>query len=181
MFDETSLEVEKLAKLSDGGNDLLSLPLWTGVLPRPISEQIDFFRQEAEGTHWTFWAGWYSSILEGKTINLDLLTRIALLPDEGWKNGAAFIAQRIQQIQAKHLSEHLPLAEQVSVSTDTGLFRVDPVPVRNAPFVGALIQRVNDSLDDCLLSKNGLLDRDREARLPDGAPPARRRPGGACL
>lgn len=75
------------------------------------------------------------------------------------------MSNRIQETQARLLANKLPLAEQVSVSADTAKFRVDPTPVQNPPFIGALIAQVDDTLEDCLLSNNGLLERDREARV----------------
>lgn len=75
------------------------------------------------------------------------------------------MAAEIQRIQAEYQIQTSPLAETVEINPDTQLFRAVPIPIQNAPFIGALLGRVSDALDDAVQGLNGLNERSREVRV----------------
>ncbi|RUS58702.1 hypothetical protein EGN72_17370 [Pseudorhodobacter sp. E13] len=90
---------------------------------------------------------------------------MALIPDADWDQGPAHIAAKIEEIKAAFLAEKVPLAETVALNPATNLFHVVPIPVQNAPLVGALLSRVLDAVDDAVQGNNGLRVDSREVRV----------------
>lgn len=150
------------------------------------SDTPDFFRRAwAVAREWLsaspghdFWIRWYEAALEGRPLTGDwdshwqLLSDIALLPDEDWAKGAEHIAARIEDIEARYeksdaqrLADALPLAEAIEVNPETGLFRAVPITLQNAPLIGSLLARVQDTLDDAVRGNNGLGQDAREVRV----------------
>lgn len=144
---------------------LFETALWDGDVPAIFRDAAQAFSDAAPGTPWAFWAEWYQGMLTGTPMDWVFQRRVALIPDKDWDKGPAHIAGVIKSIEAAFLAEKLPLAETLSFNPETGKFRVQPIPLHNQPFIGTLIARVDDALEDCLLSNNGLLERDRETRV----------------
>lgn|GEM_PF-2512825 len=105
---------------------------------------------------WSFWIDWYQGFLDGKPLDWELQRRVALIADPIWEEGPEAIAQEIERIKAEWLTEQLPMAETIELNPETAKFRAVPVPVENTPFVSALLDQVEDALEDCLDGHNGL-------------------------
>ncbi|WP_246139388.1 hypothetical protein [Falsiphaeobacter marinintestinus] len=144
---------------------LFETALWAGDVPAVFRDAAQAFSDTAPGTPWAFWAEWYQGMLTGNPMDWALQREVALIPPEDWDQGPEHIAGVIRGIEAAFLVKKLPLAETLSVNPETGIFRTEASPLINPTFIGALIARVDDALEDCLLSNNGLLGRDRETRV----------------
>jgi hypothetical protein len=79
--------------------------------------------------------------------------------------GPKTVATEIKRIQAEYRIRTTPLAETVEINPDTYLFRAVPIPIQNAPFVGALLGQMSDALEDAVQGANGLNERSREVRV----------------
>ena len=105
---------------------------------------------------WTFWKEWYSCFLNGSPPDWELQRRIALLDDNLWDAGPKTIAAEIERIKAEILSEKLPMAETIELNPETGKFQTVPIPVENAHLMSALLSQIEDAMEDCVGSHNGL-------------------------
>lgn len=55
----------------------------------------------SENQNWAFWRDWYQGFLDGKPLDWELQRRVALIPDQDWKQGPEHIARKIEEIQAR--------------------------------------------------------------------------------
>lgn len=130
-----------------------ALPLWHDqLIPDGLAQKwAKFLASPASSSpEWVFWRDWYQGFLGGTPMDWELQRRIALIDSADWEQGAAHIAGKIEVIRAEFLAEKLPLAETVEVNPETGLFRAVPVPVQNAPLLGALLAAAQDAIDDAV-------------------------------
>lgn len=86
---------------------------------------------------WSFWRDWYQGFLDDKPLDWELQRRVALVSDTEWEQGPAQIAAKIEDIKAALLADKVPLAETADLNPVTNLFHVAPIPVQNAPLIGA--------------------------------------------
>ena len=105
---------------------------------------------------WDFWREWYQGFLDGKPLDWELQWRVALIEDAIWERGPEAVAAAIDGIKAEMLAGKLPMAETIEVNPATGKFRAVPIPVQNHPHMSALLNQVEDALEDCLGGHNGL-------------------------
>ncbi len=49
---------------------------------------------------WSFWARWYDGVLKGEPLPWEVQRAVALIPDEDWEKGPAWIAEKIREIEA---------------------------------------------------------------------------------
>jgi hypothetical protein len=135
-------------------------PLWTDTTDVPALLDAKQRFQDTAGTHpiWRFWADWYNGMFDGRPPDWDLQRQVALIDDAIWKNGPEAVADAIDDIKAGMLAEKLPMAETIEINPDTGKFRAVPIPVQNQPHMSALLDQVEDALEDCLGGHNGLRD-----------------------
>lgn len=94
----------------DGENTLT--PLWADIRPQILAQR--------EG--WRYWLDWYENALHGRPQDYDLLTRIALIPQEDWDKGADHIDALIARIRAEHIAETRPLGEDAIERGADGLW-----------------------------------------------------------
>ncbi len=113
---------------------------------------------------WTFWADWIVKELSGKPIDRKLQLRVASIDNHNWEMGVEAIAEEIERIEAEHLGEKLPLAEEIAFEENTGKFSVAPIPVENAPLMAALMARISDEFEDALSGHNGLSETSGDGR-----------------
>ncbi len=144
-------------------------PLWShSGIPEKIKQRWLSLKRDL--THldadWSFWIEWYEATLNGTPLPWELTQRIALeITDAEWNEGQATVARRIEEIKAQFLSDQAPLAEDLTLDPVSGLFRVEPMEIQNPPLLGALLLRMQDSLDDALQGNNGLNESSREVRV----------------
>lgn len=109
-------------------------------------------------TAWQFWFKWYQGILEGNSIEPDLLQRVVKIGNNTWEAGPEAVAKEIERIQADMLAEKLPMAEHIEINPETGKFHAVPIPVENPTTLSALLSQIEDALEDCLGGHNGLAE-----------------------
>ncbi len=121
---------------------------------------------EADPADWSFWIEWYEATLNGTPLPWELTKRIALeITDAEWEAGQAVVGRRIEEIKTQFLADQAPLAEHLTFDLASGLFRVEPIETQNLPLLGALLSRIQDSLQDALQGNNGLNESSREVRV----------------
>lgn len=82
-------------------------------MPPDFGETWQSVRAKTHYSEWKFWVDWYQSFLDGKPMNWELQTQIAVIPDKDWEKGAKHIAQVIEEIRARFdLTKQLKTAEQ---------------------------------------------------------------------
>lgn len=163
-------DLQRITTLGETDNLTLKLysePVWNNVtVPKKIAANhialLNWLKQEPK---WQFWHEWYLAMWEGKFQNWGLAFELIKIPDEIWERGAEAVATEIERIQAKHFTIQHPLAETIQLNPETNRFYTTPTPVRNAPLIGALLSRVQDSIEDATLGKNGLNEQSREVRV----------------
>lgn len=156
-----------LSAYSEETRDLFATWLWPDHTPPDQIDQLwQAFANQADGTVWEFWRDWYQGMLDGKPLDWDLQTQIALIPDADWEKGPAHIAAMIEEIKAQFLAKNIPLAEAVEFNEDTSKFHAIPREIAKPDLLGATMSQVGDALDDVLANpSNGLKDTSREARV----------------
>ena len=87
------------------------------------------------------------------------------IDDQIWEAGAEAVATEIERIKAEHFTTQHPLAEAIQLNPETNRFFATPIPIQNAPLIGALLSRVQDSVEDATLGNNGLNEQSREVRV----------------
>lgn len=55
-----------------------------------------------QGPGWDFWTDWYEGYLTGQPLDLDLLEKVALIPDEDWETGDDHVNRVIASIYDAH-------------------------------------------------------------------------------
>jgi hypothetical protein len=91
------------ATLAQGGVRLDAIALWPDKNPyEGVWRQI----RDALPEGWEFWRDWYQDALDGKPPNWDMLTEIALIPNEDWDKGADHVNRLIAGIVEKHRLLH---------------------------------------------------------------------------
>lgn len=128
-------------------------PTEIGHLLRYLEE---FRIHASKHAEWAFWAEWYQGFVDGKPLDWELQRRVAVIDDAIWEQGPEAVAAAIDKVKAEMLSEKLPMAEIIEVNPDTGKFRAVPIPIQNQPHMSALLNQVEDALEDCLGGHNGL-------------------------
>jgi hypothetical protein len=88
-----------------------------------------------------------------------------MINHEIWEAGPEAVATEIERIQAEHFTNQHPLAETIQLNPETNRFYVTPTPIQNAPLIGTLLPRVQDSVEDATLGNNGLNDQSRKVRV----------------
>jgi len=87
------------------GNDLLSRPLWDGVVPTDILgaelEGLENLARET-GNRNSFWHRWYFAAKRGEWLDWELQRDVALIPEEVWKQGPKAVMAAIAEIEARH-------------------------------------------------------------------------------
>lgn len=85
---------------------LYETPLWAGEQVEPAdlrpkwADLRDTLLQDA--ADWSFWIGFYEAMLHGRAQNWEMLTEIALLPDEDWRKGPLHMNPLIAEVVEKH-------------------------------------------------------------------------------
>lgn len=127
-------------------------------------ETLELYERENPRV-WRFWLEWYTSLVDGVHMDHDILSRVALIPDEDWDQGPEHIAKCIEDIRAGFLSEKAPVAETVEFDDDTGKFHAVPLPLEKPDLIGATLSQVRDAIEDVLATPaNGLHDNSLEVR-----------------
>lgn len=119
--------------------------VWNSVAPR----------MEGDNSPWSFWRRWYQGFLDGQPLDWGLQTEIALLPNADWKQGAAHIAEKIREIEARRLRDASVIAEIVWFDEAAGRFDVRPTEVRRPDVLRLAVQRVEDAFEDALTLGRG--------------------------
>ncbi len=144
---------------------LFKKPLWTTSDKwRNKMENRPAFKGFFYDESFTFWRKWYQGYLDGKPLDWELQHRVALIADDIWDAGPEAVAKEIARIEAEHLSNKLPLAEEVTFNEDSGKFSVAPIPLENAPLMAALMARISDEFEDALSGHNGLSETSGDGR-----------------
>ncbi|WP_282094252.1 hypothetical protein [Epibacterium ulvae] len=157
MFSEFKADKAYLNEQTSDHVPLLNLPLFRVGKPLgTVRTAREGVTKLTESLRTSFWIEWYQGFLDGKPLNWELQRRVALIADPIWEEGPEAVAQEIERIKAEWLAEQLPMAETIELNPETAKFRAVPIPVENASFVSALLDQVEDALEDCLDGHNGL-------------------------
>ena len=94
---------------SDQPAGLFMLPLWPERRPEGLDSPLGALRAfwDAEPEVWGFWRRWYDGMLAGEPMDWELQRRVALIPDEVWKDGPGAVAGRIAEIEEELAAEPL--------------------------------------------------------------------------
>jgi hypothetical protein len=87
-----------------------------------------------------FWLHWYEAALVGKSLDIDMLTEIARLPDEDWRQGPDHINPMIAGIWERFKSR--PKADPIQDELDTA--RASSAPVERQ-YIDRVRQRVGEN------------------------------------
>lgn len=171
------------------GQNVMQLPLWKGAAPDDVTIAWKYGSDHMQANPGqTFWFRWYEAILDGRPLTGDwdshwqLLHDIALIPDEDWEKGAEHVAGLIEEIERNYapeeiledlnpaeavqeLEQRLPLNESVAQDAETKRFYLVEDRAEEDPTIETLLEQVEDNLDDCLASHNGIRGDDRVARV----------------
>jgi hypothetical protein len=159
--------VLRSSQIFSGGNNLNTMPIWLSI---PVPSEIlgnheQFLKRLSIDPKWSFWHDWYLAVWEGNFRNWKLAFKIIEILDEIWNDGPEAVATGIERIQAEHFTNQHPLAETIQLNPETNRFYVTPTPIQNAPLIGTLLPRVQDSVEDATLGNNGLNDQSRKVRV----------------
>ncbi|WP_424944765.1 hypothetical protein [Aliiroseovarius crassostreae] len=119
-----------------------------------------------EPAHWSFWKDWLLGELNHDELEIEILRRVALIPDPDWEKGPEHIARKIEEIKAGWLSEQVPSAEKIEFDEDTQKFHVVPLEIAKPDLLGATLSQIEDALEDVLACpSNGLHDGSKAVRV----------------
>lgn len=78
-----------------------ALPLWPDG---PVPDWVPMIHRDwgARGGGWEFWADWYEGYLDGQPLCLDLLEKVARIPDEEWQKGDDHVNEIIAGLYDAH-------------------------------------------------------------------------------
>lgn len=146
--------------------DLFKKPLWPGGRqPDAIASALSVHPDLLDsGPVWPFWQRWGNGMLSGQPIDWHLQEKVALIPDDNWKQGLEHIADVIRGIEAEYLAEKAPLAETVEFNEETAKFYIVPTQLKNSALFTAMMKRTEDCIKDALLGANGLRENSSEVR-----------------
>ena len=89
---------DDVASCRAGRADLIRVPLWQ---EKDIFDDLWQDTRTAwatRGTPWQFWIDWFDAALAGHPLGDDMLTEIALLPDELWEGDVDTLNARVMEI-----------------------------------------------------------------------------------
>lgn len=98
---------------SRGLDTLWRQPLWPGEQPPVAAFWGPARKVLSSDPGYSFWLRWYEGLLNGDSLNSELLYEIASLPAADWAQGPAHIADRIEAIELHSIEIATPLAERV--------------------------------------------------------------------
>lgn len=116
---------------------------------------------------WSFWKEWHASFFGAQPVDWILQLRVSQISEEIWQQGPEAVAAEIERIKAEMLSERLPMAETIELNPETGRFRAVPAPVENAQLMSALLGQIEDAMEDCIGSHNGLAQHSGDVKKLD--------------
>jgi len=118
-------EISEDAGAAERQDILSARPLWQHENPfAPLWHDLkSALRNQPE---WDFWVRWYDSMLEGRPMSIDMLSEIALLPDDVWEQGPKAVAERIAEIEMRHATPLVPYPEDIWFDEGAGVIRVRP-------------------------------------------------------
>ena len=152
------------------GKTLAALPLWSGQAQPPwlVSRTEREIRERAQS--WEFWADWYEGYLTGRPLDLDLLEKVALIPNEAWEKGDAHVNAIIAHIYDQFRGSgsslgqprlSLPLVtRQAAVLRDYVLAELERIRGHNEWSASDLprVERVKELLEEALSAVNAILE-----------------------
>jgi len=134
------------AQMIESGNDPLFAPLWHDI-SSPILDgwrvAVGLFQEDE--FDWSFWINWYDAELEGRPQNIDMLTEVALIPDDDWAKGADHVNAIIAGIVLKYAIKATPNAEEIVVNPETGLLRLQTVSVLPSDHLADVLDMLRDA------------------------------------
>lgn len=111
-----------------------------------------------------FFHRWYDGLLVGNPVNWGILSEVANISPEDWDQGPAHIADRISEIELRHIRVSTPLAERVEWVPRIERIRIMPVPMDDAATWDMILDKLRDALHD--MRPDGTL-RNAHAALQD--------------
>jgi len=136
----------------DAGHDpvgLFARPLWPEGVPERLDGALGALHAlwDAEPEVWGFWRRWYDGMLAGAPLDWELQRRVALIPDEVWKDGPGVVAAAIAGIEATFWAERLPQHERLLRNEVTGRFRVEAEPFDPETAVESWLKQVEFAVE----------------------------------
>ncbi len=97
---------------------------------------------------WSFWVGWYDSILAGRAPSSEMLFEILLIPPEDWRKDASHINELIAEIEEEFLLASTPVAEKIELNSKTQRLRIVPERMSQRALYSNLLEVIQDGMAD---------------------------------
>ena len=97
-------QIRQDARTLKQGDDLSATPLWSILEPewfRRADDEMRAIWEADEPKIWAFWLRWWDGVLSGDQLPWGLQEKVALIPDDIWKQGATAVAAEIARIKAE--------------------------------------------------------------------------------
>ena len=135
-------------RMLDRGEDpacLFERLLWPEEAPEGFDVALRVLRAfwDTAPEVWGFWRRWYDGMLAGEPLDWELQRRVALIPDEVWRDGPEAVAAAIRKIELARWTEVLPRLER---NEDDGLFHVETEALPPQEVEAFVCQRVEIAL-----------------------------------
>ena len=166
---DAALRADVDCVVDSGLEALWTRPLWP-KLPRPISgnwllerwrRTRSALRREPDAG---FFYRWYEGILNGDPVNWGILAEIVDIPPMDWDQSLACVAERIAEIELRHVRNSTPLTESVQWIPEIERIRITPLQMDDAATWNMILDKLRDALLD--IRPNGNL-RNAHAALHD--------------
>ncbi len=143
---------------------LWATPLWPEGR-NPLQERWRYARSAMlRGSDISFLCRWYDGHLIGDPMNWGILSEVTSMQQHDWDLGPAHVAERIAEIELRHIRRATPLAERVEWVPEAERIRITPLPMGDAPAWVMILDKLRDALHD--IQPDGTL-RNAHAALQD--------------
>ncbi|MCA8867193.1 MAG: hypothetical protein KDA67_00910 [Rhodobacteraceae bacterium] len=148
---------------------LYATRLWAGEqvepsdLHRKWAGLRDVLLQDA--ADWSFWIGFYEAMLHGRAQNWEMLTEIALLPDEDWRKGPQHMNPLIAEVVGRYEGNRpkTPKPEDLSPARQRQLNEQVAFLLRTSPLQEVTATALADQIE---ISVSEYLQAEKKNELP---------------
>lgn len=121
--------------------------LWPDIsdVPELVAAWHSFRDADPSDPVWDFWLRWYQGMWDGKPLDWELTTQVALIPYDVWEKGAKEVAEAIREIEAAFWADALPQAEQLVRDVD-GLYDIQPLPLEDRGLLDQILKQLGFAL-----------------------------------
>ena len=134
---------------ADSGLEALwTRPLWPGSGNRFLEHWRSTRSAMRRNPDAGFFRRWYEGILKGDPVNWEVLAEVASIPPADWDQGSARVAERIAEIELRHIRNSTPLAESVRWIPEIERVRITPLQMDDAPAWDMILDKLRDAVHD---------------------------------